>query len=200
MVSALKSRIEDLKLSVARLSTRERVMVGSLVGVFGFLLVFGVGYLIYSSVDEVEERNVAMRKALRDINRYRDKYVSYQRRMKALERAIPTTSLDLNSFVEKAAAAVGVKIDETNEISPASAGRYTKRGMEIKLRKLSLGQLAAFLKQMEESSTHVVQVTELSVHTRWQRHKEVDAELMVTTYERGKKKESSKKKSRGRRG
>ncbi|MBW2731417.1 MAG: hypothetical protein JRH20_03430 [Deltaproteobacteria bacterium] len=195
MASALKSRIEDLKLSMARLSTRERAMVGSLVAVFGFLVILGTGYLIYSSVEDAEQRNIAMRKALRDINLYRDKYVAYERRIKALERAIPTTALDLNSFVEEAAAAVGVKIDESSEVPPASAGRYTKRGMEIKVRKVSLGELAAFLKQMEELRTHVVQVTELSIHTRWQRHKEVDAELTIITYERSKKKASTKKKA-----
>lgn len=198
MANGLKAKVEDLKLSFERMSGRERAMVGGLGSVVVLLIMMGIGYLIWSKLDDVSARNVAMRQALTDLERYKDDFLDAQRRKAALKLAIPDTPLELNTYVDKAASAVGVKIDESSEVQPAEGTRYTQRGLQIKLRKLNLSQLASLLKQLESSTTHVVQITELTVYTRWNKHEEVDAELVVSTYEKGAVKKPTK--GRGRRG
>ena len=196
MAAAFKTKVEDLKLSFERMSPRERVMVGGLGATVVFLVIFGVGYLIWSKLDELGERNQAMRTALQDIEKYRDRFLEGRSRQAALKLAIPDSPLELNTYVDKAASAVGVKIDESSEVQPSEGSRFRQRGLQIKLRKISLPQLAGLLKQLENSTSHVVQVTEMTVYTRWRKHEEVDAELVVSTYEKAK----PKSKRNGRKG
>lgn len=194
---ALKRRVEDLKASFERLSTRERRMVGALGGSVVLLLGLGIAYWIWSSLDEMRAENLAIRQAVRDLEKHKDRYLQRERQMAALRAAIPETALELNSYVEKAASGAGVKIDESSAATETPVGaRYTQRGLEIKLRKITVAQLAKLLKRLEGSSTHLVRITELSIHTRWNKHDELDVELVVSTYERSK----GKKKGRGRRG
>lgn len=196
MANALKAKIEELKVSFARMSTRERVMVSALGGVVIFLIVAGIGYYIWSSLDDLRVRNGDMRQALADLNKYRGKFVEMQQRRDQIKRAIPETALELTTYVDKAAQAVGVKIDESTEVQGTKGSQYLQKGLQIKLRKLSLPQLVALLKELESSTTHIVQVTELSLLTRWQKHEEIDAEIVVSTYERSTEKTTKKKKRR----
>lgn len=200
MAKGLKAKVEDLKLSFERMSARERLLVGGLGAVVLALVAVGAGYLVWSKLDDLAARNVAMRQALSDLDTHKDGYLDTQRRQAALKLAIPETPLELNTYVDQAASAVGVKIDESSEVQPAEGTRYTQRGLQIKLRKLNLSQLASLLKQLESSTTHVVQVTELTVYTRWNKHEEVDAELVVSTYEKGAPKPKKVRSRRGRRG
>jgi type II secretory pathway component PulM len=204
MASALKTKIEDLKLSIERMSPRERVMIGGLGATVLLLVVLGVGYLIWSTIDDLGERNRAMREALADIDKYKDKYLAAQQRQAALKLAIPDTPLELNTYVDQAAKAVGVKIDESSAVQPSEGSRFRQRGLSIKLRKLTLSQLASLLKQLEGDRSHVVQVTEMTVRTRFynrdRKQEEIDAELVVSTYEKAKpKKKRSSRKGRRRR-
>ena len=96
------------------------------------------------------------------------------------------TPLELNRFVETAASAVGVSIAESSEVSPVDIERYTQRGVEIKLRKVRIDQLAKLLKELE-SSPHIVQITRLNVSTRWNEHDELDVEMVVSTFEQRRK-------------
>ncbi|PID39346.1 MAG: hypothetical protein CSA65_07580 [Proteobacteria bacterium] len=202
MASALKTKIEDLKLSIERMSPRERVMIGGLGATVALLVVLGVGYLIWSTIDDLEERNNAMREALADIEKLKDKYLAAKQRAAALKLAIPDTPLELNTYVDKAAKAIGVKIDESSAVQPSEGSRFSQHGLQIKLRKLTLSQLGGLLKQLEGSRTHVVQVTEMTVYTRFynreRKTEEIDAELVVSTYEKAKPKQRKARKGRRR--
>lgn len=200
MANGIGSRIDDLKSSLERLSTRERLMIGGL----GIALVVGVivvvGYIILSGLEEIEENNAAMRTALADLDRNRECYMLQRQRNAQLEVRIRPTPLELNRFVETAASTVGVSISESGEISPVEIDRFTQRGVEIKLRKVTIEQLAKLLKELE-GSPHIVQITRLNVNTRWNQNKDLDVEMVVTTYERSKPKEPGprNKKGKGRR-
>ncbi|MCK5798089.1 MAG: hypothetical protein KAI47_12930 [Deltaproteobacteria bacterium] len=195
----LKAKLENLKHSAARMSPRERVMVGALGSTIIVLIIFGVSYAVFSKVEDLREHNQAMRNALSDIAKYKTRFLEAKRREASLKIAIPDTTLELNSYVDKAASAIGVKIDETSEVRPAEGSRFRQRGLLIKLRKLTLGQLAALLKELESSATYLVQVTEMTVYTRFRKHEAVDAELVVSTYEKmeAKKKKGKKGHERG---
>jgi len=184
MASGLKAKIEDIKDSFQRLSPRERGALAALAGTFALLLMLGIGYWISSELAELEDRNEATRQALKDIDRYKDRFLQNKRREAALRRAVSATTLELNSYIEKAASAAGVEIAESSETKPVEGKNYTRRGVDIKLRKVTLGQLVGLLKRLTSSTAHVVQVTELSVMTRWNHHEDLDVELMVSTYDR----------------
>ena len=95
------------------------------------------------------------------------------------------TPLDLNRFLETSASAVGVSIAESGDMSPITGEKFTQRGVEIKLRKVTIVQLAKLLKELE-SSPHIVQITRLSVNARWNQHQDLDVEMVVSTFERNK--------------
>ena len=145
--------------------------------------VVAVGYTIQSGLEELEEHNEEMRRALKDLEQHKDSFLVQRRRIAALEVRMSRTPLELNRFVETAASAVGVSIAESGEMAPVTGDKYVQRGVEIKLRKVSIEQLAKLMKELE-NSPHIVQVTRLSVSTRWNQHQDLDVELTVSTFER----------------
>ncbi len=193
MANQLKNRLDDLKSSIERLSPRERRLVGGLGITFIVVIVAIVGLLIQSGLDEIEERNAAIHKALRDIEKHREAYSAQRRRIAALESRMKRAPLELNRFVETNASAVGVSIAESGEIAPVKGKKYTQRGVEIKLRKVKIEELAKLLKELE-NSPHIVQITRLSVNSRWGQHEELDVEMIISTYEHSAKKKSKGKK------
>ena len=199
MSNGIGSRIEEFKASFDRLSARERVMVGGLVSVFVVLIILGVGYWIGSGLEEIETRNADTRKALTYLRRHQNTYLQHRRRMAALGVRMGHSPLELNSYVEKAASAVGVTIAESGGISPIPGDRFTRRGVEIKLNRVTIGQLGSLLKTIEDDTAHIVQVTRLAVRTRWNRNQELDVEMVVSTYDRSTKKSKPRRPTKRRR-
>jgi hypothetical protein len=199
LASGIGNRIDDLKGSMERLSTRERMMIGGLglAVVLGLIVV--VGYIILSGLEEIEESNVAMRTALKELEKNRECYMVQRRRTAQLEVRMSRSSLELNRFVETAASTVGVNIAESDEVSPVEIDRYIQRGVEIKLRKVTLDQLAKLIKQLE-GSPNIVQITRLNVSTRWKQHKDLDVEMVVTTFERNTSKPRGPRNKKGKKG
>ncbi|MCA9666749.1 MAG: type II secretion system protein M [Myxococcales bacterium] len=198
---AVGSKLDDIKAWYERMSERERRMVGGLSAAIVLLVIFFVGYLVSSGLDEISESNAQLRKALRQLERNKGRYLKHRQRMAALDVRMAHAPLELNTYVEKKARAVGVTIAESGELTPVPGDRFTRRGLEIKVNKISIGQLSALLKSIEDEQAHIVQVTRLSVYTRWNRNQELDVELVVSTYDRVKGKPAPKtRKRRGRRG
>ena len=166
MAFSIGNRIDELKSSLSRLSPREWLALGAL----GLALVLGtavvVGYVILSGLEELQDRNESMRSAIRDLQKNGSKYMTQRQRMNALEVRMTRTPLELNSFVENLAKEVGVNIAETGQINPVEGDKFVQRGLEVKLRKIGLKDLAQLLKLLE-NSPHIVQITRLNVSARW---------------------------------
>lgn len=200
MKRRIKARIEDLKERFERLSARERVAVAVLGAVIGLLLLLGIGFWIGSSIDDLEQNNFDTREALRLLARHRERYALNQQREQELSRSIPTESIELNSYVDRAATAVGVKVGESSETKPVEGARYDRRGLAIKLNKVNIAQLAALITRLTESPGQLVQITRLSVNTRWNKHEELDVEMEVSTYVQRSAESRRGARRRGRRG
>jgi type II secretory pathway component PulM len=194
----LSARLDDLKGSLERLSPREKLMLGGLGAVFVVGVVVVVGYIILSGLEEIEEKNSATREALKKLVENRTCYAEHRNRERQLDIRLSRPALELNRFVETAASAVGVSIAESTEISPVDVDRYTQRGVEIKLRKVQIDQLAKLIKELE-ASPHIVQITQMNVTTRWGQHSDLDVEMVVSTYEKRSTPAPSDKKKKGRR-
>lgn len=185
--------IEDLKDAIERMSIRERRMVAGLGITVVVLIVLGITYATMSALTDLEEENQTVRQALRDLQQHGNEYRRQKERMDALRSRMTSTPLELNSFVEKAASGAGVKIEESAEIKAIASERLTRRGLEIRLKKISLAQLGALMQQIEEEAGHIVQITELNVRTRWKNQEELDAELVISTFEQSREETSNKK-------
>lgn len=204
MAMRIRNRIEDYRLSFGRLSTRERMMVGGL-GLVAVLLVVGVvGYVVISSLNVIEENNDRTRQAIKDMRRFGTSYIKQRQRVAALKVRMPSErSIELNSFVEKAAKKVDVKIAESEETTPVEGDEYVQRGLEIKLRKVTVKQVAELIKQLE-SSPQLVQITRLNVQSSWGQHETLTVEMVISTFEFREQRpegpsEKKKKRKKGRR-
>ncbi len=203
MAMRIRNRIEDYRSSFGRLSTRERMMVGGL-GLVAVLLVVGVvGYVVISSLNEIEDNNDRMRQAIKDMRRFGTAYMKQRQRVAALKVRMPSErSIELNSFVEKAAKKVDVKIAESEETTPVEGDEYVQRGLEIKLRKVTVKQVAELIKQLE-SSPQLVQITRLNVQSSWGQHETLTVEMVVSTFEYRERRPAApnkkKKRKKGRR-
>lgn len=182
MKSKIGTRIEDLKERFERLSARERLAVAALGGVMGLLLLLGIGFWVGSSVDDMEQNTNELRETLALLARHHERFALNQQREQALSRVIPTEPLELNAYVDRAATDVGIKIGESSETKPIEGKRYERRGLAIKLNQVNIAQLVSLIKRLTESPGTLVQVTRLSVNTRWNKHEELDVELEVSTY------------------
>jgi type II secretory pathway component PulM len=179
----ISSWLDDLKASLRRLSPREKQLLGGLSAVVFLGIVVLIGYFVLSGLEEIELTNTDIRKALRDIEKNKDSFLQQRKRLAALEVRMSRTPLELNRFIETAASAVGVSITESGEVAPVQGERYIERGMEVKLRKVSIEQLAKLMKELE-GSPHIVQITRLSVTPRFNQHQDLDVEMVVSTFER----------------
>ena len=183
MALNIRDRIEDMKSSLSRLSPRELLAMGGLGITVLLIIATVVGYLVISELEELGERNASMHKAIKDLRANGAKYMAQRQRLAALEVRMSRAPLKLNSFVERVAKDVGVEISETGQVTPVESDLFVQRGLEVKLRKIGLKDLAQLIKQLE-SSPHIVQITRLSVSSRWGEHKDLDVEMVVSTYEK----------------
>ena len=182
MVRRLTNRIADLKRSWDRLAVRERRMVAGLSAAMVLGVVVFIGFSIQSGLEELEENNEAMRKALRELDQHKDAFTAQRQRQAAIDSRI-RGGLELNGFLETKASAAGISIAESSDTQPVQGDRYKQNGMEIKLRKVTIEQLTKFMKEIE-TSEHLVQITSLSINARWNQHQDLDVEMTVSTYER----------------
>lgn len=177
-----------------RLSPRERMLVTG-AGIVALLMVtFISGLLITQGIATVEEENADARQALRDLETQRDSYLKAKAKAADIDRRMGKTPVALQSFLEQVAKEVGVEIPEFNELAPQPAGKqFTERSVTIHLKSVSLESLAKFLRGVE-SGNNIVVVTALNVHTRDDKHEDLEVEMTVATYEHAKAKDAGGKK------
>ncbi len=180
-------RMQALRDKWERLSQRERTMVGALGVTFVVMVTLIVGFLISDGLSSMEERNAAMRQALRDLDTQRDNYLRNKAKLSQMETRLGTQPVQLQGYVEAAAKEAGVEISEQTERPPVSVGKkFVERTVDLRLRAVTLDQLTKFMKSIETGKSLVV-ITALNVRTRDDKHQQLDVDQMsVTTYEHDK--------------
>jgi hypothetical protein len=182
-MSAVGGRLNALRDRFERLSARERTMVSVLGIAFVVMVTLVVGFFITDGLSTLEEKNAAMRQALRDLETQRDSYLKAKQKSTQLETRVGRQPVQLAGYLEQAAKESGVEIPESNESGPAPAGKnFVERSVDLRLKSVHLEALAAFLKKIETGPS-VVAVTQLSIRTRDDKHQELDVEMRVSTWE-----------------
>ena len=179
----LNDRMQALRDKWERLSQRERTMVGAMGVTFVVMITLIVGFLITDGLSSMEERNGDMRQALRDLDTQRDTYIRNKAKTAQMETRLGSQPVQLQGYVESAAKDAGVEIPESDMLPAAPAGKkFVQRTLHLRLRAVTLDQLAHFMKAIETGKSLVV-VTELDVRTRDDKHEQLDVEMSVSTYE-----------------
>jgi general secretion pathway protein M len=180
----LNERFQALRDWWERLSQRERTLVSAMCVTFVVLMTLGVGYFITDGLETLDQRNSDMRQALRDLDTQRDAYLRMKQKAAQQETRLGQTPVQLQSYLEAAAKEASVELPETQEHQAASSNKaFIERSVDLRLGSVTLEQLTKFLKAVETGRSMVV-VTSLEVHTRDDRHQQLDVTMTVTTYER----------------
>lgn len=187
---ALSDSLEGLRDRFERMTPRERTMVSALGITFVITVMLMVTFLVSDAIAEREERNQAMRQALKDLDVHRDAYLKAKAKVDQMEGKLSKSGTQLQGYLEQAGKETGVQIPETNEKPPLPAGKnFLERSVDLRLNKVSLDALAKFMKKIETGPS-VVAVTSLNIRTRDDKHVDLDVEMSVSTYERAVEKKS----------
>ncbi len=180
----LSERLQALRDKWERLSQRERTLVSAMLATAVVLLTLGIGYFITDGLETLDQRNSDMRQALRDLDTQRDAYLRMKAKAAQQETRLGQTPVQLQGYLEQAAKDAGVEIPESTPREQATSNKaFIERSVELRLGAVTLEQLTKFLKAVETGRSMVV-VTALEVHTRDDKHEQLDVTMTVSTYER----------------
>jgi general secretion pathway protein M len=180
----LTERIQALRDWWERLSQRERTLVSAMVATAIVIVTLGVGYFITDGLETLDQRNSDMRQALRDLDTQRDAYLRMKAKAAQQETRLGQAPVQLQSYLEAAAKEASVDLPEMEKHEAVSSNKaFMERSVDLRLGAVTLEQLTKFLKAVETGRSMVV-VTQLEVHTRDDRHQQLDVTMTVTTYER----------------
>jgi type II secretory pathway component PulM len=180
------SSLAQVQAQWERLSLRERRLLSTLAACVIACIVITIGWLIADGLKQIDERNRDMRQAIKDIATHRDEYVRAKAESDRQGNKIPESAPPLQGYLEAAAKELDVQIPEMNERPPQPRGKgVVEKSVDIKLRGVNVQQLAELMKKVESGSTNIVVISRLYVRTRFNQHDQLDAEMTVSTYERG---------------
>lgn len=170
-----------------RLAPREKRLFG-LLGLTFVVCVFAlIGYRIRDGLAAIEARNAAAREALRSIDEHRDDLMGGGGPKGDLAARLGGAAPSLAPYLESIANEVGIQIPESSERTPTTKGEHNELVIDVKLRGVTIDQLAQFLKKVE--TRHPAVVTQrLYVRTYFNQHEKLDVELTVAAYEKAQKK------------
>ena len=175
------ARLRD---SFEGLSARERSLLALLGAVVVLLLFLFGAYTLYDRIDTLEEKNLAMEKALSDIAKKRGPYLQARARQSQLDARIGSSPLSLSGFLEQMAKEATIEIRETNPRTPEPIGKkYIQQSVDLRLGRVKLEPLLKFMHRLETYPSNLVLVTQLSIRARDDKHEEFEVDMTVSTYE-----------------
>lgn len=188
-MSSVQNPFRKIGDALDRMSARERLMVAALGVTLVLCIVSLSGFLIYSGLSDLEDKNAAMRQALREIERKRPEYLKAKARLMALEARIGTNPLLLTGFIEQIQNETKIYIRETVQRTPEPAGKkYQEQSIDVRISKVQLEPLLKFMRKIETHPQNLVLVTQLSIHSLDDKHQEFGVDMVVSTYEHAPKK------------
>jgi hypothetical protein len=166
-----------------RLAPRQRRLVAILAIATASMVTLGATYLVFDHLDDLQEHNADVRKALVAIALHRDEYLEAKARSAAQEARIGNDPPQLTADIEAAARDESIQIAESSERPTSPAGRrYLEHDVDIKIREVDLQSLTKFLRHLE-TGPRLVFFTRLSIKKRFSDDK-LDVEATATAFER----------------
>lgn len=180
---AEKGRMQSLFDAFDRLSGREKVMVGGLVGAF-LLTVLVIVWMVFSSqINALEERNQNARSTMAEVMTLKDAYLAQKAKLDAKKSLLDNNDVRLVRLMESEAKRLGIEIDDFKEdkryitenhrrARPQSEGNtpppkirdLVEVSTTVTLRRCSLEQLSNFLAALQKRP-EPIRVTDLDIST-----------------------------------
>jgi len=193
MFNRISQKTRDIQDSFQRLSPSEKLLFG-VAGFAAFAIILvAIVYLYATKVDSLQVENEELREAIRSISKHKKKYLEYNAEKQVVEKSFSYGSLSLDDYVAKAGTYADIKITESNATKKKEEDGYVVSGVSIKLRKVEISKLVKFINKLESSKKQLVQITSVSINTRWNRHQELDVDMVVSTYDKPNKPSQEKK-------
>jgi Tfp pilus assembly protein PilN len=169
------------------------ILVAAIVGVSTLL----GGYLVFSSISDLEDDNAAIREALTAIAKHRDEYLSAKARSDADAARIGNEPPQLTTDIEAAAHEEQIEIAESSERPNSPAGRrYIQHDVDIKIRQVGLEALSKFMRRLE-TGPRLIFFTHLSIKRSFSDTEKLDVEATATAFERIHEDKTKKKTGEG---
>lgn len=180
---AEKGRMQSLFDAFDRLSGREKVMVGGLVGAFSLTVVTIIWLVFSSQINALEERNTTARSTMAEVMTLKDAYLAEKAKLDAKKELLDNNRVRLATVMEAEAKRLGIEIEDFKEnkryitenhrrarprddaegAAPAPRIRdLVEVSQTVTMRRLSLEQLANFLAAMQKRD-EPIRVTDLDV-------------------------------------
>ncbi|MBI3185219.1 MAG: type II secretion system protein M [Myxococcales bacterium] len=163
----LRTLISDAQASFARLTERERRLVGiAALAVVGFV-VFLIAFSFSSSADAYRRRTQDKLSKLGEVQALAASYRDAEQQRQGVERQLGASNIRLISYVEEKGTAAGLDIPTINPKADVTLGdgKIVESAVELTLTDISLGRLVDFL-SLVEAGPGVVKVKNLRVEPR----------------------------------
>ena len=161
-----------------RLSSRERWMVGGLVGSVSLVLIAVIWMVINGQINELEDRNAELRDALNEINLTKGQYLVEKAKLDANKNLLDNNKIKLVREMEKEATRLGITIENFKESKQALTEnhRRAKKGstakltdliqetQEVSINRISLDKLTRLMAALE-GRREPVKITSLAIDT-----------------------------------
>jgi len=182
----MASPLQNFRDSFARLSPREKMLVGAcFAAIFGFVLFLVIHYTsgkMSSLSSRVEKQDDDLIEIMRARGKFSEREQAFQGIQEMLKRPAPA----LRGFLENKAKALGMNIQEYKDLPTISLGRrkeVEERSIVVYPVKPDLKQIANFMAQVENTRDHFLVVKDLRMDRAFDN---IDAfqraEITVATY------------------
>lgn len=163
------------------ITPRERMLV-VLLGISAVVtLILWLAFSIGDRLDAMETHNQKMRRALKILQDYRVQGRSTQSASSPAAN-IGTDPVKLESYLDKAAEKVGVKVPSYKPRSPVTKpSGFVAHAVDLQVNGLTIQQVKDFLEAIENDNK-LVSVTSLSIKKSFSNPENLDVKLEVTTY------------------
>jgi len=179
-----------------RWTPRERRLVAILAATFVVFVVGLVTRQIVSGLGELEDKNERTRQALKLLEQNREDLLAARSKAGAEMSVFEAQAPPLATYLEGIANELGIQIPESTERQGVAKGKFSERLVDVKLKNITLGELAEFMRRVELGSPVVVTQRVLVMKSAFGTPEKIDsADLTIAAYERAKevKKEGKEK-------
>lgn len=180
-MSGLLARIREL---VASLSPRERLLLGSVGGLFALVLVWLVVVQPFLDAREAARGRVASaEQELQAVTGLRSEYEEIRGRLQAVEDRIQQGPRgNIFTLLESLAKRSAVRVEAMEPQAALASDRYKETKVQVVLKDVTLAQAVHYLSQIE-SSDQLLSVKSLRVRTRRDRPEVLDVTFTVSSFE-----------------
>ncbi len=181
----MAAALSTVRGAFAGLSPREKRLLLGLAAVFCALVFLGFWVWSKRRLDGIDRERADIVEALRVIQRARPRIAARNRRRDELLAHYRTRAPALTSFVEEQSHAANVQVTEAQDRPATPAGpQFSERSISIRLRQVSLSQLADFFDRID-AAPFPVAITSVRIRRRFGEADKYDVDdMVIATWDR----------------